>query len=776
MVPNPARASHLATLVLMAVAYITCEVAAYPDGRPRFFGIIFGIGTFTVAVALAIVLRPTAPDAKPSRRLSLALGALLVLPLVGEPLLRQLSDQGFPLELQLVNGLRIFGLLLAGLGAWTQFRRLAGVVALFLALFASAMGDQDAIPYLLVAFAHVGGFWLVLEHRSADGSAATVMGSELTGRVALKMPYRELIVFGVLAAGAGAVALAGPKRVQFALGELLPTSGGTGETDPFARYGIGDGPEETAGDNAKAAGMVESDTMIEDTKDALIDAVSDMYGPPHKPRKEQERMVAVGKVDVIENHEKLPDNRRPSRDFDTGRKGPKTDKLPDGQKARGIIEIEGRTPLHIRVVAYETYDAESMRWQEGRRPGNRLFEPDGGDWMQVTNFRDANWYSADDRHRFKIADLKDNLVPTPPLLTRFRIHRVDRPEYYEWDFDGVLALAGRKKTPPGLVIATDCRTLDYNRLGEAAFHSREAMPGPVELRDVPASLKPELERIATEWAGHEPRGWPQISAILAKLRTEYVLDSKAVAPAGHPAPPLWFLTESRRGPDYLFASSATLLIRSLGYPSRICLGYYASPAAYDSETDHTPVTKTDLHFWPEVLLKDGHWLVVEPTPGYETLPPLQPWSEWIDGRLAAMLAFASRNALALTALVLASLAFVRKRRRLFDLFWTLSWKLRPGRTWQQIVLNSALVLDRRGSLAGRPRVASQSLADWLRAMTADDAKMKSLVEFVRLAEWAAYAPQLPPPLQEHDVHTVCRRTIREWSFRTFVEAERGVTA
>ena len=44
----------------------------------------------------------------------------------------------------------------------------------------------------------------------------------------------------------------------------MPTSGGTGDYDPFARYGVGDGPEETAGDNAQAAGMVETDKMIED--------------------------------------------------------------------------------------------------------------------------------------------------------------------------------------------------------------------------------------------------------------------------------------------------------------------------------------------------------------------------------------------------------------------------------------------------------------------------------------------------------------------------------
>lgn len=173
---------------------------------------------------------------------------------------------------------------------------------------------------------------------------AVLVGLVLHTRV-FALPYCEAVVFGVLAIAAATVAVAGPKRGMLSLGELVPTSGGTGETDPFARSGVGDGPEEVAEENARAAGMVETDVMIEDNRNALVDMVNDLYGPPHKPPKDQERMVVGGLAKVIENHGKLPDNRRPSRDFDTGRKGPKTDRKPDSQGARGVFEVEGRTPL-----------------------------------------------------------------------------------------------------------------------------------------------------------------------------------------------------------------------------------------------------------------------------------------------------------------------------------------------------------------------------------------------------------------------------------------------
>lgn len=206
--------------------------------------------------------------------------------------------------------------------------------------------------------------------------------------------------------------------------------------------------------------------------------------------------------------------------------------------------------------------------------------------MKVSQFIEVGWYLVDERHRLKAADMRSNLVPMPAMLTRFRINKVDRPEYYEWAYEGVLALAGRRRTPPGVIVTTDCRTLDPHRLPSSAFLAT-SNGAALSLVEVPPSIRAEIERLAREWAGDRPRGWPQIEAVLAKLRAEYSLGRDATAPPDHLAPALWFLTESRRGPDYLFATAAALQMRSLGYPARVCLGYYVSPEAYDPETGHT---------------------------------------------------------------------------------------------------------------------------------------------------------------------------------------------
>jgi len=762
MAPDVPGAVRRVAFVMLALCAVAVEIAAV-DVRPVWESV--GLAFIWIGAAALVAWRvpiPANPRAKPPVWVSLVL-----LPLAAGPF----AIPTYPLELQMVLGLRNVGLGLAACAGWVLCLRLACVSSLFLILFAAAMTDHPAVLVLLGLYTAAGGLWLTLAYWT--GLRAVLATSEREVQVEVRggrvrPPWvAVLAVLVVVGCTLGVVAL-GPKWVVGTLGELMPTSGGTGNTDPFARYGVGDGPEEVRGDNAKAAGMVETDKMIEDNKNSLIDAVNDMYGPPHKPPKEQERMVAAGKADVIQNHGKLPENRSASRDFDTGRKGPKNPKTPGSGLARGLFEIEGRTPLHVRRVAYETYDATAHRWREGRKPQSRYLEADGGDWMRLSNLREPgpSWYANDDAHKLKAATLRTNLLPAPPMLTRVRINKVDKPDYYDWDFEGVLVLAGRRTTPPGVIVHTESRTVRPERLSADAF--APALSAPL-LADVPAALREPLARTANEWAGHLPRGPEQVFAVVNRLRAEYALDAGSVAPLDHPHPVLWFLLESRRGPDYLFATSAALLLRALDYPTRTCLGYYAAPSAYDPENGHTPVKERDLHVWPEVQLRDGHWLVLEPTPGYDVLPPKLPLWERVRAALAAAWDRVRRNpvpwALALAVLACA----VALRRTLRDALAVARWRWLPAAAWQEQVRRAARIVERRAGRAGAPRPAGRTVAAWARsALPACDARER----FARLAERAAYSPASAEP---DDARAVCLEALRAFSVRALSSAPKEPT-
>jgi hypothetical protein len=111
-----------------------------------------------------------------------------------------------------------------------------------------------------------------------------------------------------------------------------------------------------------------------------------------------------------------------------------------------------------------------------------------------------------------------------------------------------------------------------------------------------------------------------------------------------------------------------------------------------------------------------------------------------------------------------------RRRELLDAVVLRWWRWFPGRTWQQCVRRALWLLQRRGSWAGRPRRASQTVQAWLRASLPHPAADAELGQLTRMAEWAAYAPDLAPPWEWAQVRGACGRALDGWTLRRWREA------
>jgi transglutaminase-like putative cysteine protease len=556
----------------------------------------------------------------------------------------------------------------------------------------------------------------------------------------------------------------GPPRAARVLGEWLPTSGGTGGYNPFARGGVNDGDDEVKGDNARSTGMTQTDTFLDSPLPSRYDVANDLYGEPFKP-KEQERAIALDWQSKGNESQKPPaDNLRPNREFPTTRKSPRQPRDPSDRAARARFEVHGRTPLHIRVAAYDAFDGRT--WQEAPFQGicSLLEKEPHSCWMKLQERPPPAIFAETESHQLKITHPSGSLVPTPPHLTRFRLGRVDQPCFFAWAQDRILRLAERK-TPSGIIVETECRTVDPRLLDSVSF-SVEFASDRLQYTGLPPNLHPEVAALAYRWAGEQASGWPQIAAVVQRLRADFTLDPTARVPAACVDPLGYFLLYSRRGPDYQFATAAAVLRRVLGYPTRLVSGFYASPDHYDAVTRHTPVVQEDLHFWAEVLLPSRDWLVIEATPGYEVLGPKYPLSErlWAVMVTVALWAWSHSVELSLGLVALAGLWW--QRREWLDILAAALWRWFPGRTWRQRVRRAWLLLERRGRWAGRPRPASQTLATWVRTTftmpVAPDAELNQLT---RMAEWATYASDLAPPWSEDEVQTICRRVLDDWTLR-----------
>jgi hypothetical protein len=777
MAPELSRRIRQVTFALLVFASTATEIAAV-DTRP----VLASLGLATVWVGLAAVLGWVVPVPKrgqspfsesrvPPRFVLFLMLVLVAAPFVVEPFRRRWTGDGYPLELQMVFALRNLGLGLAACAAWTLCLRLAGVVSLFLMLFAISMTDHPGVLTLLGLYSAAGSVWLMLTYWTslrryfADSEAAALVVH--TGRE--RLPWLAiLLVVGLVSSVLGLVTV-GPQRVGRVLGEWLPTSGGTDGYDPFARGGVNDGDDQVKGNNARSTGTIETDQFLDSPLPSLYDVANDLYGEPFKKREAQERAIPLDAQTKIRDTEKPPgDNQRPNREFATARKGPHQPRDPSDRTARALFEVQGRTPLHVRVAAYDVFDG--MSWQEAPLNLNTCLLDKERDscWMRVQERRPGPIFAENEGHQLKITSTFGSLVPTPPHTFRFRVGRVDQASFFVWGQDRILRMAQRK-TPSGIIVETQSHTIDPRMLTDVEFPSGWTNAR-LDYTSVP-KLHSEVSALAHRWADGHPRGWMQIAAVIGQLRREYVHDLSAHTPEGCDDPLAHFLTEARRGPDYQFASAAAVLLRVLGYATRLVCGFYVSPEHYDPATRHTPVVEEDLHFWAEVMLPWGEWLVVEPTPGYEVLGPSLPWSERLWTTLLAVAFWAWQHAVELSLSLLTAGASWWWRREVFDAAGVTFWRWFPGKSWRQCVRRALWLLEWRGRWAGQPRRPCQTTRDWLYASLpeprAGDVEIEALT---RMAEWASYASDLAPPWKRAEIRSVCCRVVNNWTLQQWRKA------
>lgn len=145
-------------------------------------------------------------------------------------------------------------------------------------------------------------------------------------------------------------------------------------------------------------------------------------------------------------------------------------------------------------------------------------------------------------------------------------------------------------------------------------------PPPVEsapstsIGDVPPDVAAGIRAIAERWTEGAANDYQQILDIQDHLSdsAEFTYD-KSVPNRDDSYTILEFLTTTKRGFCQQFASAMAVMLRTLGFPSRVAVGYTAGQKDPDTGVWH--VTTSELHSWVEVQFPGYGWLAFEPTPG-----------------------------------------------------------------------------------------------------------------------------------------------------------------
>ena len=141
----------------------------------------------------------------------------------------------------------------------------------------------------------------------------------------------------------------------------------------------------------------------------------------------------------------------------------------------------------------------------------------------------------------------------------------------------------------------------------------EAYPDWVTERylQLPEKLSPRIAQLAQEIAADQPTAYDQAAAITLWLRANLEYQAVIPAPPGNVDALEWVLFEYKRGFCMYYASAEILMLRSLGVPARMAVGF--AEGELDEEANTYTVRRQQYHAWPEVYFPGIGWVEFEPT-------------------------------------------------------------------------------------------------------------------------------------------------------------------
>jgi transglutaminase-like putative cysteine protease len=133
--------------------------------------------------------------------------------------------------------------------------------------------------------------------------------------------------------------------------------------------------------------------------------------------------------------------------------------------------------------------------------------------------------------------------------------------------------------------------------------------------EVPAGLRDRLRAIAETVVAGRDNPYDKVASLTSYLRSEIAYSASVPAAPGGQDPTLWVLTSYKKGFCNYYASAEVLMLRSIGIPARLAVGF----AHGEMQGDTHVVYRRDAHAWPEVFFPGYGWLEFEPTANQDPL-------------------------------------------------------------------------------------------------------------------------------------------------------------
>ena len=292
--------------------------------------------------------------------------------------------------------------------------------------------------------------------------------------------------------------------------------------------------------------------------------------------------------------------------------------LTDDEPVRDLFEVRTPDPQYLRMYTLDEFDGE----------GWRSSDPTGSDGQTLTVptvLPQPSSYapppdSQTQPYTFTVLTDFDASHALPMAQTPEQITAGDLGDV-TWDpargqafLDGGLD-AGLEYTVRSRVVVPTAEQLErVHNLTSLQYGQWTRLPG----EDV---LDPRIEQLAKAWTADAASDYEKVLAIQQHFHSDGFQYSTDVDVADDPDALLTFLTQTKAGFCQQYATAMAVLVRELGLPARVAVGYQSGTLQDDGRY---LVQSDDAHAWVEVYFEGYGWLQFEPTPGHGTHPNADP--------------------------------------------------------------------------------------------------------------------------------------------------------
>jgi transglutaminase-like putative cysteine protease len=287
--------------------------------------------------------------------------------------------------------------------------------------------------------------------------------------------------------------------------------------------------------------------------------------------------------------------------------------LTDDAPVRDLFEVQTSDPQYWRLLTLDEFDGQDWRSSDPNgSAGQTVSAPTV--LPQVPGFDFPADTPPAQNFTFRILSDFDNAHALPMAQTPVEITAGDLGDV-RWDptrgqafTDGGLE-AGLEYGISSRIVVPTAEQLDQVQDLTALQYGRWT--------ELPADLDPRIEEIANDWTRGEDSDYDKVLAIQRHFHTDGFRYDADVEVAEDADALLTFLTQTKAGFCQQYATTMAVLVRELGLPARIAIGYQAGTARDDGTY---LVQSKNAHAWVEVFFEGYGWLQFEPTPGHGTHP------------------------------------------------------------------------------------------------------------------------------------------------------------